>query len=113
MAKEDDVETFYRLSHLSGDIFLIAGGDDAAIPSTMEESYDDVSFLLLFQYLNPVACTLEHFVKVQPRPQTLVQPVGNGRCQHTQYGNTNTLALNDCIGLDIGFTCVGVNDVGT
>ena len=83
VTKEDDVETGYRLGHLSGDVFLVVGGDDTAFPATMEESYDDVGFLLLLQHLEPLAGTLDHLFKVQTSPQTLVEPVGNGWCQHT------------------------------
>ena len=82
VTEEDDVEALYGLRHLPGNIFLVGGGDNAAIPSAMEKSDDDICLLLLLQNLQPVAGGLEHLVEAQARPQALVQPVGNGGREH-------------------------------
>ena len=83
VAKENDVEAFYRFSYLPGNVFVVVGGRYATFPSAMEESYNDVGLFSLLEYLYPVACALNHLLEAQPRPKTLMQPVGNGGCQHT------------------------------
>ena len=79
----------------------------------MEQSDDQVRLLVPAEVINPLAGTSHHFLKVQAAPQRLVEPVGNGRCQHAENGNTDALPLHDGVGGHVGLSCMRVDDVGT
>ena len=68
--------------------------------------------LHLLQVLDPLLGTADHLLKLQPLPQRLVQPVGDGRRQHADNAYLDALAVENGVGLHVGILGLAVNDVG-
>ena len=79
----------------------------------MEQADDQVGFLFLFQNLHPFAGACYHFFEAESFPQVLMQPVRDGGCEHSQYGNLYTVTLEYGVRSHIRLACLDVNDIGT
>ena len=113
VTEEDDVQSFHLLGDFLGGVLVVAVGDDASVPATVEEPDDDVGLLLFTQDFHPFAGARNHLFETHARPQVLVQPVGNGGCQHAEDGDAHALALQHQVGLDVGLAAFQVDDVRT
>ena len=114
MSEEDDVEARHLACHPFRCILLDAVvSRDASFTSAVEESQNEVGMFHLFNIFHPLACRLDHLLKCQSFPQTLVQPQGDGGCEQAQYGNLHAVTHDDGVGEHVGTSCLGVNDIGT
>ena len=113
VTEKDDVQSLHLFGYLLRGVLVVLVGDDTTVPTTMEQSDDDICLLLFAQDLHPALRTGHHLFETHTRPEVLVQPVGNGGSQHAENSYAYALAFNDNIWLDIGFAALQVDDVRT
>ena len=113
MSEEHHVETWNLLCYPQRGILLIFGSDNTAILTAVEDTDDNVRFLLLLDELHPFTGTGHHILKLHTAPEILCQPVRNSWSQHTEHSYLHPLTVQDDIRLHIRLTCLGINDVGT
>ena len=113
VTEKDEVEARHLTRHFLGGVLLIGRRRDTARLSRMEESDDNIGFLLLFHDFHPALGCRHHLVETQPAPDVLRQPVGNGGGEHAEDSNAASVALDDGVRLQIRRARGCVDDVGT
>ena len=112
VAEEHDVESRYLAGYGLRGILLVAVSPYAAALAGVEQAEDQVALFHLLQVLHPLLGTAYHFLKLQPFPYRLVQPVGDGWRQHTDDGNLHAFAVEHGVGVDVGQAGCRADDVG-
>ena len=88
----------------------------------MEETKDQVGFLVLLNVFHPFTGTTDHLLKLDTFPDRLVQPVWNGRGKHTDHTDLHAVFHMYGVGLQTGIDALGISlsvltflfhDVGT
>ena len=67
----------------------------------MEQTYQQVGLLLFLDVFHPFAGTCRHLLELHTLPYLLVQPTGNGRCQHAYDAYLHTVSDKGSVGLQV------------
>ena len=113
MTQEYQVEARHFLGYPLAGILQVVRVGNATVPSAMEHADHHIRLLVFLQVIHPIPCTCSHLLESQAAPDGFVQPVGDGRGNHTQDGNLHTLTFQDGIRSHIRLIGFGVNDIGS
>ena len=113
MTKENKVKTRNLTRYYQRCILHSAIGDDTAFSATMEQTNDNVWFLVLLYIFHPFASCFNHIIETHTAPNLWLQPVRNSWCEHTDNSYLNTIFVQNSIRLHIRLVSLGVNNIGT
>ena len=108
VSEEDDVEARHLLGHSLRSVLLVFISLDTALQSGMEQSENQVGLLHILDILHPFLGAAGHLFKLHAFPYRLVQPVGNGGCQHTDDTDLHTVDVMRGVGLQSGIDALRI-----
>ena len=113
VSAENHIEAGHFARHLRRGVLAVVVGHDAALVAAMEKPHYQVGVLVALQKIHPIACALHYRCETQSAPNRLGEPVGNGRCEHTQHSHLHALTVHDGVRHGVGKTGAAVKNVGT
>src|SRR5574344_2287868 len=84
MAEDNHIEAIHLPGHIFCLILMYIKSGYTTFPSTVKESDDDVRVFFLLDDIYPLFAAAHPAFKSESLPDTLIEPIGNSSCEHTQ-----------------------------
>ena len=77
----------------------------------MKQAHQHIRMLFLAYHLYPLAGTAFQILKTKSAPQAFRQPCRDGRCNHSEYGNAYTVALQNLVRFEVRLTRIRTDNI--